>query len=80
MVDGTLDSGRHLVASVHAGIRACTTHPEEWRDWPFEAPATTARAETVPIPERCGVTPAQETPPPSIEAEESYERKESDLS
>ena len=31
------------------------THPEGWRDWPDETPATTPRnAGTVPIPERCG--------------------------
>jgi hypothetical protein len=30
------------------------THPEGWRDWPYEAPATTARhGGKVPIPDRC---------------------------
>src|SRR3954447_21705926 len=29
------------------------THPEGWRDWPFEAPATPRKGK-VPIPVRCG--------------------------
>ncbi len=36
------------------------THPEGWRDWPYETPATTARhSGKVPIPDRCVARPSR---------------------
>src|SRR6201999_4322225 len=46
------------------------THPEGWRDWPYETPATTSsHRRKVPIPERCVTSPG------SSHSDKAIERK-----